>query len=181
MILNVRLGKEWRYAEGEGDVPGLVAEIIGNLKYEDKSQRWLSPGDCADLCFAKHRIARKGYLGEADKFLRVAVNRTTGYGGLLWFAGDDTQAWVSDNPNPPEFDPRVVADPWYPFFHDPGSTLPLDQFRAAVEEYCYSGTGERPSSVQWVRGDLIGRRADRIYPDEDVNREIANPWQCGNG
>ena len=175
--MNVRLGKEWRYAGREEDVPGLVTEIMENLKYEDKSQRWLSPGSCADLCFARHRIERGDYLGEADKFLRVAVNRMAGYGGMLWFAGDDIQAWVSDNPNPPEFDPRVVADPWSPFFHDPSSTLPIDEFRAALEEYCYSGTGGRPTSVQWVRGDLIGRRVDRSYPDEDVNREITDPWK----
>jgi hypothetical protein len=83
---------------------------------------------------------------------------------------------VSDNPRPPDFDPRVVADPGYPLFHDPSSTLPLDQVRAALEEFCYSGVGDRPVSVQWIKGDINGRREDREYDEDLVTENVEDPW-----
>jgi hypothetical protein len=67
--------------------------------------------------------------------------------------------WISDNPNPPVFDPRVVSDTGVPRFHDPRSTLPVEEVRAAVEEFCRSG-GERPKCVHWVRGEMNGIRLD---------------------
>lgn len=54
-----------------------------------------------------------------DNTLQVAVNLESGYGGLVWFATQERATkdeisehiWVSDNPNPPNFDPCVVSDP----------------------------------------------------------------------
>jgi hypothetical protein len=41
-----------------------------------------------------------------------------------WLPQSDTRkqvigyVWVSDNPTPPDFDPRVVSDPGVPYFFD---------------------------------------------------------------
>lgn len=68
--------------------------------------------------------------------------------------------WVSDNPEPPNVDPMVFSDPDCPMCFDPRSTLPIRSIRAALEEFCRVGTGERPQSVQWVRGDINGERLE---------------------
>ncbi|MEV0513813.1 Imm1 family immunity protein [Nonomuraea sp. NPDC050405] len=105
-----------------------------------------------------------------DNFLQIAVNATTGYGGLIWFvsaeraekAGDGISeyVWVSDNPCPPDFDLRVVSDPGIPMFHDIRSTLPVSLVRAALEEFCRTGTGDRPKCINWVRGETNGGRVE---------------------
>ncbi|MET7749740.1 Imm1 family immunity protein [Micromonospora sp. NPDC005367] len=38
------------------------------------------------------------------------------------------------------------------------SVLPLAQVRAAVEEFCRTGTGDRPECIRWVRGEINGER-----------------------
>ncbi|MFJ8746515.1 Imm1 family immunity protein [Embleya sp. NPDC127516] len=68
---------------------------------------------------------------------------------------------MSDNPEPPDLDPRVVSDPCYPLFHDPSSALPIPRIRAALEEFCRAGTGERPECIDWVVGGMNGQRFDR--------------------
>jgi hypothetical protein len=85
----------------------------------------------------------------------------TGYGALIWQATSPDpepgvpahQRWLSSNPEPPDFDPRVVADPYAPFFHDPDTTLPAARIREALEEYCRTGTGDRPKCIEWVPRD----------------------------
>lgn len=81
----------------------------------------------------------------------------------------DDYVWVSDNPAPPDFDPRVVSDPCVPYFYHPRSTLPAAQIRAAVEEFCRTGTGERPERVHWVRGEANGNRLDE-EPNVGIRR-----------
>ncbi|MFC8075679.1 Imm1 family immunity protein [Streptomyces sp. NPDC057307] len=104
-----------------------------------------------------------------DNQLCVAVNGSTGYGALVWGVTEDSSreggafdsVWVSDNPGPPDSDPRVVADPGVPSFHGPASALPVAQVRAAVEEFRRAGTGDRPEGVRWVPGQVNGQRLDR--------------------
>ncbi|GAA2580535.1 hypothetical protein GCM10010435_67300 [Winogradskya consettensis] len=115
-------------------------------------------------------------------YLRVAVNNATGYGGLIWtldaadprHGGIFDHCWISDNPAPPASDPRVIADPGLPRFHDPRSTLRSGHIRAAVEEFCRSEAGERPESVRWTLGDLDGRRHD--VPQDPGSSEVDDPW-----
>ncbi|MFE2568150.1 Imm1 family immunity protein [Streptomyces mirabilis] len=80
--------------------------------------------------------------------------------------------WISDNPQPPCFDPRVVSDPGYPLFHDPASALPLERVRAALEEFCRAGTGERPECISWAPGDANGQRLDRAPMVEQVEDPV---------
>jgi hypothetical protein len=176
MILNAFFGRRWHHAEASDEVPMLIAELMATLKHEDTSNWWLSPGDEAWLCFLNRRLEGMNFLGESGRFLRVSLNTPTGYGAMIWVDRENGNVWVSDSPSPPAYDPRVVADPHYPLFHDPDSALPLEQFKTALEEFCYAGTGERPASVRWVRGDMSGRRADREYPEDPGTGDIADPW-----
>lgn len=165
MILNAYFRDQWHNAESTKEISSLIDELIAGLTHEHAvSNNVVHHGTDAVLCFAgerfEHRLRMaKGAIGH----LQVAVNKATGYGALMW-CWSDSQVWVSDNPEPPDFDTRVISDPGYPLFHDPASTLPIKQFQEALEEFCYSGTGERPTSICWVRSDICGRREDREYP-----------------
>jgi hypothetical protein len=53
-----------------------------------------------------------------------------------------------------------VSDPGYPLFYHPRSVLVEDRVREVLEEFCRTGTGERPSVIGWVRGDTNGQRLD---------------------
>jgi hypothetical protein len=161
MILNAYFDDQWHNAGTAKQISSLITELIAALGHEHAAGNAIHPGDDAVLCFAVKRFEhRLRITKDAKGHLQVAVNKKTGYGALMW-CWADSQVWVSDNPQPPDFDPRVVSDPGYPLFHDPASTLPIKQFREALEEFCYSGTGERPTSVRWVRSDICGRREDR--------------------
>lgn len=179
MILNAHFGNRWHNAETAEEVAGLISELIPTLEYYHPVGAFTHPGDDALLCFADERFThsvretygRKGHLV-------VAVNKETGYGALMWYWSAKDPVWVTDNPQPPDFDPRVVSDSGYPLFHSPSSTLPVKQFQEALEEFCYSGTGDRPASVDWVRGDPCGRRMDGGYYDRV---EITSDRFAGEG
>ena len=161
MILNAYFDDKWHNAETNEEISVLISRLMATLKHEHQVGIVVHPGDDALLCFADERFHHdRRTAKDAKGRLLVAVNKETGYGALMWYQSGDRQVWVSDNPQPPNVDPRVVSDPGYPLFHDPASTLPLKQFRDALEEFCYSGTGERPKGLRWVRSDICGRRED---------------------
>lgn len=154
MILNVFFRDEWRYAETWQDMGAIVMSVLNTMK---------AGSEIASLGFSEQR--HTGHNGPANT-LRIAVNRETGYGGLVWFlernnskhGGIYDHVWVSDNPEPPVEDPRVASDPWTPVYLDRKSTLPIPKIRAAIEEYCKAGTGDRPETIDWVHGHVNGRR-----------------------
>lgn len=165
MILNAMIHRQWHYAETWPEMSALITEVIENLEAETDTPYW-SPGDDACFMFSDRRHVDGPDM--PDNFLRIAVNTSTGFGGLIWLVGENHPArggifdhvWVSNNPNPPDFDPRVVSDPGEPMFHDPRSALPVSEVRAAVEEFCRTGTGNRPECIHWVRGHANGYRLD---------------------
>jgi hypothetical protein len=120
-----------------------------------------------------------------DNYLHVRMNSFTGYGGLIWHvmgeraratgAEDDQWCWASDNPTPPSFDPLVLSDPGGPLSFDPRSTLPAAQIRAAMEEFSRTATGERPTCVRWVHGQMSGERHDQ--EQERHHGNVTSP--CG--
>ncbi|MEV1007138.1 Imm1 family immunity protein [Streptomyces sp. NPDC049881] len=166
MILNAVIHGRYWYAESRLEKAGLVAEVMENLQSERRDQSWISPGEVASFMFAPGRHSESVRDWWPDNTLQVAVNATSGYGGLVWFATQERatkdpiseQIWISDNESPPDFDPRVVSDPGIPRFFDPRSTLPLDRVRAALEEFCRLGTGDRPECINWVPGEMDGQR-----------------------
>ncbi|MDX2940458.1 MULTISPECIES: Imm1 family immunity protein [Streptomyces] len=167
MILSVSYGSGWHHAETWEEKARLITQVMETLQSEGRTGQWYTPGE--DAWFSLSEERHDDSRPVADNYLRVAVNRSTGYGGLVWGVTEDSprrggihnSVWVSDNPLPPAFDPRVVSDPGYPLFHDPCSTLPVPRVRAAVEEFCRTDTGDRPRCVQWVPGHLNGERLDK--------------------
>jgi hypothetical protein len=196
MILLARIHGAYRYAETWPEMVELIEEVMNNLPTEDPSSPWIVPGNTAQLCFVDtRRLDPDPSWG--DNYLAVAVNAKTGYGGLTWcftsereVPADDevgNHVWLSDNPEPPAFDPRVVSDPCYPIFYNPESTLPAAQVRAALEEFCRTATGDRPSCIGWIKGDVAGRRVDaepnigikRQPPDAAAASTTGHTWGTG--
>lgn len=161
MVLNAYFGRNWRSRQWHSagtaeEASSLITELIAALP----------PDNDAAFCFADERFVHKlRDMKGANGCLQVAVNKETGYGALMWSWGGNDPMWVSDNPQPPDFDPEVVADPGGICLHETGSTLPIGKFREVLEEFCYSGTGKRPTSVRWVHSDICGRRMDGGYYD----------------
>ncbi|MGW6518942.1 Imm1 family immunity protein [Streptomyces sp. NPDC054950] len=166
-MLNVRSGATYSYAETWPEMAELITRAV-------EDQRFVVPGvgagDNVLFFFADRRHTADTHDWWPDNHLHVSVNVTTGYGGLVWYvgpdraeaAGDETSqwCWVSDNPTPPASDPQVLSDPHSPLCFDPRSTLPVEQIRAALEEFCRRGTGDRPECVRWVHGEINGERLD---------------------
>jgi hypothetical protein len=170
LILNIVFRGDYLYAESKAEVSALIAHVMGNLRGERTDLDWISAGDDAVFSWANARHTNDTFDWWPDNYLHVAANPSNGYGGLIWYVsaeragrvqdGISDHTWVSDNPNPPEFDPRVVRDPSFPRFHDPRSAIPVSLVREAVEEFCRVGTGDRPTCVKWVRSDTHGARLE---------------------
>ncbi|WP_018351442.1 Imm1 family immunity protein [Longispora albida] len=166
MILNAFIHGQLSYAETWPDMQALIDEALSTLEAESLSPHY-DPGEDAWFMLSDRRHTGTG-ADWPQLMLHVSVNRATGYGAVIWLASGDypgegdifDNAWVSDNPQPPAFDPRVVASPGEPRFHDPRSTVPIEQVRAVLEEFCRTGTGMRPEGVSWARSELNGIRFD---------------------
>ncbi|MEQ4721484.1 Imm1 family immunity protein [Nonomuraea sp. B19D2] len=158
-----------------------ILEIIDSLP----EPSWPAGGMTAEFAFIKQRQDPDDLPHQFDNYLGISVNAATGYGALMWFVTDDTtlpvapsiaeHVWVSDNPHPPAFDPHVFSDPGFPRYHYPRSTLPVAQIRAALEEFCRTGTGQRPECIDWTPGDLGGGRLDTPEPEERI-MYCEDPW-----
>lgn len=150
------IAEPWRHATTLEEKARLVGLTMERLPSDDLA--WFG---VADRPVSYDDLA-------SDTWLAVAVNKTAGYGALMWCVDSSSprrggiyeHVWLTDNPSPPQVDPQVVANPDSGLIHSPRSTLPVPQIRLAVEEFCYGVTGDRPERVSWARGDLIGRRHD---------------------
>ncbi|MEV6481107.1 Imm1 family immunity protein [Streptomyces sp. NPDC051576] len=181
VILSAFFNGSWTYGETAEEMGRVILNVMENLRGEDGEGRSYTPGSDAWFSMASERQGNESRA--ADNHLRVAVNRRTGYGSLIWFVDDGSSkvgdvygsVWISDNPHPSSVDPRVVSDPGYPLFHDPASAIPLDRVRAALEEFCLSGCGDRPSCIGWVSGEANGQRFDRA-PVADIVEDPVIDW-----
>jgi hypothetical protein len=154
---------------------------------------WPYGGEIAEFTLAERQHASEGDMPHFDSYLHVAVNARTGYGALKWMltqgstvltdASIGDQVWLSDNPAPPDINPDVISDPGFPRYHHPRSTLPVALVRAAVEEFCRTDTGHRPTCIEWTPGDLAGRRLDTPAEEaeEDVITHCEDPWCTNSG
>ncbi|MET7395175.1 Imm1 family immunity protein [Dactylosporangium sp. NPDC005572] len=167
MIVNVKFDFEWIHAESADEIHALISTIFRSLRSERlvDGRHW-APGDVASFMISDK--VHDHLTDVPDNLLLVAVNNDTGFGALIWCVRETHPApskvrrhiWVSDNPSPPAFDPRVVADPGEGAFHDRRNVLPVAKVREVVEEFCRVGTGDRPESINWVCGGLDGVRLD---------------------
>jgi hypothetical protein len=174
VVLNVSCNGHWRHGETWAEISDLIVDVLENLESEEFKGGWHSAGQDAWFSLSDQRYGSESQI--SDNYLRVSVNRSTGYGALIWGVVDSSPkkggvfdwTWISDNPDPPDTDPRVVSDPGYPLFHDPRSAIPISRVRAAVEEFCRLGTGDRPECISWVRGHLNGQRLDAEPMVEEI-------------
>ncbi|MGW3864950.1 Imm1 family immunity protein [Streptomyces sp. NPDC005047] len=122
------------------------------------------------------QIVKNLHRDEIDNVMSVGIDYDSGYGAIIWYCAGEVaeqvtsasgpemaeHAWVSWNPLPPEKDPAVLSDPGCPSYFAHASAIPLDDVRSAVEEYYQAGTGFRPSSVNWVKGNLNGELYEEV-------------------
>ncbi len=156
----------------------LAASLLEVLESLPKAD-WPYGGTAAEFTFTdRHRDPAEEW--NHDSYLHVAVNARTRYGALKWMLPKEStvladphiadHVWLSDNPAPPAVDPDVLADPCFPRFHHPRSALPATLIRAAVEEFCRTGTGQRPTCIDWTPGYLSGQRLDTPEPEEHLSQ-----------
>ncbi|MFD0276835.1 Imm1 family immunity protein [Kitasatospora sp. NPDC127111] len=156
MILIVIIGDERLYGESEGDAERLISRAMESLEFGDNA--WLSIDD-----------RRREAGSYASNSLKVSINRSTGYGGVIWQVstsypkqgGIYAHTWVSDNPEPPTTDPKVLSDVHHPVFMEAASALPVAEIRKVLEEFYRAGIGDRPTCINWVRGHMNGEREER--------------------
>lgn len=168
------LHRQTRDVTDRATMDSVVSEIATGLPVPDRADHHRAPGERVELYFVSEKapaepnpfLPDESGRAEPDHCLYVSVNPATGRGALIWFSTADRPVtttspqgiWVSDSPVPPDTDPDVPADPYNGIFHDPASTLPTSDVLAAVEEFYTSGTGDRPSSVNWTHADMQGLR-----------------------
>ncbi|GAA1441212.1 Imm1 family immunity protein [Nocardiopsis tropica] len=158
---------EWHYCESSLEDSLLIPQAINGLQGEREVGGAYFPGEDAWFCLTGRRKTDVELVGGSR--LRLAVNPDRSYGALVWCVDDKfprkggvyDYVWISDKPEPLDFDPRVVSDPGYPLFHDPASALPISQIQAAVEEFFRLASGARPECIKWVSGEVNGQRLDR--------------------
>ncbi|GLZ78405.1 hypothetical protein Afil01_32120 [Actinorhabdospora filicis] len=180
MILNALTRHGWHYAETLEAQLQLASQLLETLPPESSTGRFRDPG--GDAVFSFSDRIHDDVTELPTNFLRVGLNSKTGYGALIWFVSERDprkggiyeQTWISDNPSPPARDPRVVSDPGGPRFHHLRSTLPRARVQAAIDEFCRTGTGDRPACVDWVIGHPSGRRQDE--PHIDYPPAVDDPW-----
>lgn len=190
MALAVYFNYQWYFPKTDADAVNVITQVFAGLDHEHVIEGQWEDGSPHSVYFpgsdAWFSIGARG-SGESESFdgkshLRVGANRKTGYGALCWLVNEGHRqagsvaggAWVSDNPHPLSEDPRVICDPSIPTFHDPRGAFPIIQVRAAVEEFCRTGTGDRPAAVSWVMGDMAGRRKDT--PVQPAATKLDDPW-----
>ncbi|MEU1618828.1 Imm1 family immunity protein [Streptomyces sp. NPDC005722] len=166
-ILSVHFDGEWHHGTNMDEAARLVARVFDGEELGGGVEETGSVGVNVWFCLSEQPHTDTNPV--ADNHLRVAINASTGFGALVWGltmrsprkGGIYDSVWISDNPEPPNFDPVLVSDPGYPLFHDRSSALPIRLVREAVEEFCRVGTGDRPECVEWVAGHFNGQRVDR--------------------
>ncbi|MFG3230056.1 Imm1 family immunity protein [Kitasatospora sp. NPDC048194] len=167
MILTVWIDRNRYHPESREEENRLIRKVMEELEYGDNASFILDTG-------------RAGESSYPDSTLTVSINRSTGFGGAVWHVGENypkqggiyDSVWVSDNPSPPDIDPKVLSDVHVPVFMAPASVITLADLQSVIEEFCHAKTGDRPVCIQWVKGRIGGERAEGQY-DLDPKSETS--------
>ncbi|MFF1908294.1 Imm1 family immunity protein [Kitasatospora sp. NPDC058218] len=182
MILRVSHPSRPAYApNGTAEIVEAIDTAIGSLQPRQTFDNGtFFPGSMASFAFftANSDIS--------DSRLYLSANQSLGYGAIVWEVDGNSErcrtggiyasTWISDNPTPPDFDPKLVAETGYPRYHVRESILPLEAIRRAVLEFCESPTGERPTCIQWAEGFSDGQRFDQGALDEEELSDEPSGW-----
>ncbi|MER7753637.1 Imm1 family immunity protein [Kitasatospora sp. NPDC097643] len=161
MVLSVAIGDDISYPQSHGEIDAAIEQLVS-------APYWRQP-----VRFA-YSFGPAESFSDVCSFVLASVDTDTGYGGLIWSVTGRypthewpfDNMWVSDNKMPPEVDPQVLSDPHTPAFFDRCSALPIAQLKDALREFCRSGNGTRPTSIDWVVAlSDNGMRLDR-EPEE---------------
>ncbi|MFF1511919.1 Imm1 family immunity protein [Streptomyces sp. NPDC058326] len=161
MIIEFWIDGEMNRVSGRHEVEVAVDRVINELEAEREVPIGFYPGTIAS--FHVFDIPEGAEVPEvAENSLIVGVNRTTGYGGMIWWGEEIPEDpnqfyWVTRNEDPPSVDPRVTADPGHPLWYDRRNVVPLTDIKSALVEFCFSG-GKRPVSVEWEPSTANGQR-----------------------
>ncbi|MFJ9447185.1 Imm1 family immunity protein [Kitasatospora sp. NPDC101235] len=177
MILHLSFDGDVMYPSDWEETNRLISKALHSISVKELRDGEYVAGDQALFCYTEPTERHP------STYLFVAANELSGYGALTWCSdgrpprqgGIYEYAWISDNPSPPEIDSRLVSETYYPRFYDRASAIPLPQVRAAIEEYCRSGTGERPECIGWTTGEVSGRRYDRPPFEDEVDEGYSEP------
>ncbi|MFG2823285.1 Imm1 family immunity protein [Kitasatospora sp. NPDC048365] len=178
MILRVEIKGDEHFPTRPEEISDLTSEAFRSITPKE-----ISPG--------VHSVGSQAWftVGEPDSksprtYLRVTADERSGYGALSWWSSAQSGGmydffWLSDNPGPSCAGPQLIADPCSGECYEPASALPLALIRAAIEEYCASGTGERPTCIGWVTGEYDGTRHDgprfKVWLDAFPREPDPNP------
>ncbi|MFE2758689.1 Imm1 family immunity protein [Streptomyces halstedii] len=149
------------YAHSDKEIADLVDHVMGDLIQGGKTPEGfeIMPE------YATVTVVEDGYPERAERlwpssYLHVSVNTSNEYGALRWFSATPPNGegvnhmnrfvWVSENPNPPAFNPRLILDPSTPLYYPRESAFPVKKVREALEEFCRVGTGVRPECIPWM-------------------------------
>ncbi|MFG3399362.1 Imm1 family immunity protein [Streptomyces parvus] len=163
MIIEFWIGGIRQLAYDRDETREAIRRTLTELESERKVPVGFHAGTIAS--FHVHNVpAGAGVPEFADNAVTVGINTATGFGGMTWWGEripeyPDHAHWVSRNRNPPDFDPRVTADPGYPLWFDRRNVLPVQEVALAIEEFCLGG-GKRPTSIEWEPGTVNGGRLD---------------------
>ncbi|MFJ4185031.1 Imm1 family immunity protein [Kitasatospora sp. NPDC089509] len=158
MLLTVWIGRQQHHPKTREDEDRLIRQVLEDLEY----------GQNASFILNEFKAHESLY---PDSTLTVSLNKSTGFGGAVWYVGAHypkqggvyDHVWITDNPLPPESDPNVVSDIHVPVFMEPSSVVPLSVLQRVIEEFCRNKTGDRPTSIEWVEGLIGGERADKEH------------------
>ncbi|NYH80319.1 hypothetical protein FHR84_003676 [Actinopolyspora biskrensis] len=137
------LGHEFHYARTPEETADLVETVL-NTRY---SQIYVWDRPCLSF-----RDENGPSFPHAR--VRITVAPDDGWGALNHMDARpeavNGEAVDSYNPHATEEMPALLFDPEGQLFFPASASLPLDQARQAITEYCR--TGQRPSCVQWQPG-----------------------------
>ncbi|MFJ3547291.1 Imm1 family immunity protein [Streptomyces rubiginosohelvolus] len=149
------------YARSEEEIVSLIDHIMSDLLQGGRTPEGFE-------IMPEHAtvtVIEDGHSGRVEgmwpsSYLHVSVNTSNGYGALRWFSttppsgggGDHINGfvWVSENPNPPTFDPKLILDSSTPLYYPRESAFPVAKVREGLEEFCRARSGERPECIPWM-------------------------------
>ncbi|MEU8542242.1 Imm1 family immunity protein [Streptomyces sp. NPDC048717] len=159
MIVAIGTHRGTFYGSSDKEIQGWIDHVMSDLiQAGTTSDGFEQMPECGAVCIVKGKYPEETDERWPISYLQVAVNTGNGYGALRWFTtkpeGADSDhsrfVWISRNPTPPSFDPRLILDPPTPHYYPTESALPAAQVREAIEEFCRVRTGARPESIEWM-------------------------------
>ncbi|WP_019856365.1 Imm1 family immunity protein [Actinopolyspora mortivallis] len=140
-VVTAVLDRTFHYAYDPTELDQLITRVIEAPTHE------------VGLCYSWDRPCRSWRAPEGEAFpehsLRVATDPDREIGALSYHHYQH-ELLDSHNPAAGEETPPLLFDPEGDLWFPASASIPLEQARQAITEYCRTGT--RPTSVEWQPG-----------------------------